>query len=155
MDHSEKPRSAHFTEYIYILTKHRLLIIVSFLTMVTLTLFFTFLMKPVFRTTTTIVIEKQQRTSPITGERADFESYVSESLTFNTHFKLITSLPVLEQVIKNLKLDDPEREKTLEVNFLKKLLKQFKKNIRLLLGIQNTARNHLCFSLWRAPQCEH
>lgn len=133
MNHSEKDQSAHLTEYIYILTKHRLLIIVSCLTMVTLTIVFTFRMKPVYRTTTTIVIEKQQRTSPITGERSDFESYVSESLTFNTHFKLITLRSVLEQVIKDLKL---YREKELEVSFIKKLLGQFKKNIRLLLGLE-------------------
>jgi len=135
MNHSEE-QSAHLTEYLYILTKHRSLIIASFLTMVILTIFFTFLMKPVYKTTTTIVIEKQQSTSPITGERSDFESYVSESLTFNTHFKLITSRPVLEQVIKDLKLDDPDREKGLEVSFFKRLLSQFKKNLRLLLGLE-------------------
>ena len=133
MNHSEKDQSAHFAEYIYILTKHRSLIIVSFLTMVTLTIVFTFLMKPVYRTTTTIVIEKQQSTSPITGERSDYENYVSESLTFNTHFKLITLRSVLEQVIKDLKLD---REKELEVSFIKKLLGRFKKNIRLLIGLE-------------------
>ncbi len=95
MNHSENDQSTHLTEYLYILTKHRSLIIASFLTLVMLTIFFTFLMKPVYKTTATIVIEKQQSTSPITGERSDYESYVSESLTFNTHFKLITSRPVL------------------------------------------------------------
>jgi len=135
MNHSEKDQSAHLTEYIYILTKHRLLIIVSFLTVVTLTTVFTFLMKPVYRTTTTLVIEKQQRTSLITGERSSDESYVSESLTFNTHFKLITLGSVLEQVIKDLKLDK-KKETGLEVSFIKKLLGQFKKNISLLIGLE-------------------
>jgi len=136
MNYSEKEQSVHLTEYLYILTKHRSLIIVSFLTMVALTIFFTFLMKPVYKTTTTIVIEKQQSTSPITGERSDYESYVSESLTFNTHFKLITSRPVLERVVKDLKLDDLDKDKGLEVSFFKKLFSQFKKNIRLLLGVE-------------------
>ncbi|MDL1987932.1 MAG: GumC family protein [Deltaproteobacteria bacterium] len=133
MNLTEKEQSVHLTEYYYILTKHKSLIIASFVITVALTLFFTLLMKPVYRATATIVIEKQQSTSPLTGERLDYESYVSQSLTFNTHFKLITSRSVLEQVIKNLKLD---REKELEVSFIKKLLGQFKKNIRLLLGLE-------------------
>ncbi|MDL1980881.1 MAG: GumC family protein [Deltaproteobacteria bacterium] len=133
MNLTEKEQSVHLTEYYYILTKHKSLIIASFVITVALTLFFTLLMKPVYRATATIVIEKQQSTSPLTGERLDYESYVSQSLTFNTHFKLITSRSVLEQVIKNLKLD---RKKELEVSFIKKLLGQFKKNIRLLLGLE-------------------
>lgn len=131
MNLTEKEQSIHLTEYYYILTKHKSLIIASFVITVALTLFFTLLMKPVYKATATIVIEKQQSTSPLTGERLDYESYVSQSLTFNTHFKLITSRAVLERVIKNLKLD---REKELEISFIKKLLSQFKRNIRLLLG---------------------
>lgn len=131
MNHTEKEQSVHLTEYYYILTKHKSLIIASFVITVALTLLFTLLMKPVYMATATIVIEKQQSASPLTGERLDYESYVSQSLTFNTHFKLITSRSVLEQVIKNLKLD---REAELEVSPLKKFLSQFKKNIRLLLG---------------------
>ena len=134
MNHTEKEQSVHLAEYYYILTKHKSLIIASFVITVALTLLFTLLMKPVYMATATIVIEKQQSASPLTGERLDYESYVSQSLTFNTHFKLITSRSVLEQVIKDLKLDDLEREAELEVSPLKKLLSQFKKNIRLLLG---------------------
>jgi uncharacterized protein involved in exopolysaccharide biosynthesis len=134
MNHTEKEQSVHLTEYYYILTKHKSLIIASFVITVALTLLFTLLMKPVYMATATIVIEKQQSASPLTGERLDYESYVSQSLTFNTHFKLITSRSVLEQLIKDLKLDDLDREAKLGVSPLKKLLSQFKKNIRLLLG---------------------
>ena len=134
MNHTEKEQSVHLTEYYYILTKHKSLIIASLVITVALTLLFTLLMKPVYMATATIVIEKQQSASPLTGERLDYESYVSQSLTFNTHFKLITSRSVLEQLIKDLKLDDLDREAKLGVSPLKKLLSQFKKNIRLLLG---------------------
>lgn len=134
MNHTEKEQSVHLTEYYYILTKHKSLIIASLVITVALTLLFTLLMKPVYMATATIVIEKQQSASPLTGERLDYESYVSQSLTFNTHFKLITSRSVLEQLIKDLKLDDLDREAELEISPLKKLLSQFKKNIRLLLG---------------------
>lgn len=132
MNNKEPTQSPHLTEYYYILVKHKSLIIASFIIMVTLTLLFTFLMKPVYRATTTMVIEKEKSTSPLTGERLDYESYVSQSLTFNTHFKLITSRSVLEQVIKDLKLDRLDRE--LESSPVKEFLSQLKKNVRLLLG---------------------
>jgi len=128
------PESPHLSEYYYILTKHKWIIIVSLILMVSLTMLFTFQMKPVYRSTATLVIDKEQSKSPLTGERMDYESYMSQSLTFNTHFKLITSRPVLIQVIHTLRLDQPDKEEDIEVNPIRELLSQFKKNIRLLLG---------------------
>ena len=96
MDNQKPDISPHLSEYYYILSKHKWIIIGSLIIMVTLTMFFTFRMKPVYRATATLVIDKEQSKSPLTGERMDFESYVSQSLTFNTHFKLITSRQVLE-----------------------------------------------------------
>jgi uncharacterized protein involved in exopolysaccharide biosynthesis/Mrp family chromosome partitioning ATPase len=134
MNTTEQAESPHLAEYYYILSKHKWTVIASLIVMVTLTMLFTFLMKPVYRATTILVIEKEQTTSPLTGERLGYESYASQSLTFNTHFKLITSRQVMAQVTKELKLDQVEREKGIEVNPLKELLGQFKKNIRLLFG---------------------
>ena len=130
-------QSIHLTEYYLIIFKHKTLIIASLVIMVTLTMLFSFLMKPVFRATATMAIEKEQSKSPLTGERLDYESYVSQSLTFNTHFKLITSRPVLEKVIKHLKLDQISKDKDLTVNPLKELLRQLKQNLKLLLGKEN------------------
>ncbi|MBW2645983.1 MAG: GumC family protein, partial [Deltaproteobacteria bacterium] len=134
MDNLKSEQSPHLTEYYHILIKHKSLITASLVITVTLTLLFTFLMKPVFRANTTMVIEKEQSTSPLTGERLDYESYLSQSLTFNTHFKLITSRPILEKVIKDLKLDRLDREQGLEVSPLKDFLSRFGRNVRLLLG---------------------
>ena len=134
MNTTEQEQSPHLAEYYYILSKHKWTIIVFLLVMVTLTMLFTFQMKPVYRASTTLVIEKEQSTSPLTGERVEYESYTSQSLTFNTHFKLITSRQVMEKVIKDLKLDQRDIEKDIEVSPWKELLSQFKKNIRLLLG---------------------
>ena len=134
MNTPQREQSPHLAEYYYILSKHKWTIIASLIVMVTLTMLFTFLMKPVFQASTTLVIEKEQTTSPLTGERVDYESYLSQSLTFNTHFKLITSRQVMKKVIKNLKLDEVEREKGIEASPWKQVLSQFKKNIRLLLG---------------------
>lgn len=132
----DREQSVHLTEYYYILAKHKSLIIASLVITVTLTMLFTFLMKPVYRATTTMVIEKEQNTSPLTGERVDYESYISQTLTFNTHFKLIKSRGILEKVIKNLRLDRLDMKNGLEAGPLKKLRAQFKENIRLLLGLE-------------------
>nr|MBC8360790.1 GumC family protein [Candidatus Desulfatibia profunda] len=129
-------QSIHLSEYYLVLTKHKFLILASFVIVVTLTLLFSFLTKSVYQAAAVMVIDKQQNTSPLTGERLDYESYVSESLTFNTHFKLITSRAVLEKVIRNLKLDqpNPDREKLLGANFLIEFLRGLKKNLYLLFG---------------------
>ena len=131
MDNQKPDISPHLAEYYYILSKHKWIIIGSLIVMVTLTLFFTFQMKPVYRSTATLVIDKEQSKSPLTGERMDFESYVSQSLTFNTHVKLITSRQVLEEVIRRLKLD--RQDEDMEVSAWKNLLAQVKENIRLIL----------------------
>ena len=131
MENQKPDISPHLAEYYYILSKHKWIIIGSLIIMVTLTMFFTFRMKPIYRATATLVIDKEQSKSPLTGERMDFESYVSQSLTFNTHFKLITSRQVMEEVIRRLKLD--RRDEDIEVSLWKELLAQVRENIRLLL----------------------
>jgi len=131
MENQQPDISPHLAEYYYILSKHKWIIIGSSIIMVTLTMFFTFQMKPVYQATATLVIDKEQSKSPLTGERMDFESYVSQSLTFNTHFKLITSRQVLEEVIRRLKLD--RQDEDIEVGVFKEILAQVKENIRLLL----------------------
>ena len=136
MNNQKPDISPHLAEYYYILSKHKWMIIGSLIIMVTLTMFFTFRMKPVYQATATLVIDKEQSKSPLTGERMDFESYVSQSLTFNTHFKLITSRQVLEEVIRRLKLD--RQDEDIEVGVFKEILAQVKENIRLLLDQEET-----------------
>jgi len=134
MNNEEPEQIIHLSEYYYVLRKHKWTIISSFILIVSLTMFYTYWMKPVYRATATIVIEKEQTKSPLTGENLGYEGFISQTISLNTHLKLITSRPVLDQVIKNLRLDQLDREKTMEVNPLKELLSQFKENIRLLFG---------------------
>lgn len=136
MNDQEFEQSIHLADYFYILAKRRWLIIASFVCIVSLTMFYTLHMKPVYQASTTIVIDKEQTMSPLTGERMDYDSYVSQSLTFNTHFKLITSRPVLEKVIRNLNLDKSERGEKLKVSPVKAFISQVRKNVRILIGQQ-------------------
>ena len=94
MSISGTKQSLHLADYYYILAKHKWTVVSSLVIVVSLTMLFSFLSKPIYRASATLVIEKEQSTSPLTGERLDYESYISQTLTFNTHFKLITSRPV-------------------------------------------------------------
>jgi len=130
----EIEQSIDIAEYYYIIAKHKWLIIASFILVVSLTIFITFQMKPVYQAGNTIIIEKDQVMSPLTGEKMDYESYVSQTLTFNTHFKMILSRPVLERVINKLNLEQPEKAKKMEISFLREMISRLKKNVLSLMG---------------------
>ena len=132
MDNQKPDISPHLSEYYYILGKHKWIIIGSLIIMVTLTMFFTFRMKPVYRAVATIVVDEMQIKSPFSGQRIDFDSYVSQTLTFNTHMKLITSRTVLEEVIRQLKMD--RTDKSSEISPWMEILARIKENIRLILN---------------------
>jgi succinoglycan biosynthesis transport protein ExoP len=132
MDNIQAEQSLHLSEYYYILRKHRWMVIAAFIIIVTLTMLFTFLMKPVYRAVATMAIEKERGSSPLTGDTIDYEGYLNQSITLNTHLKLITSRPIMKKVAEELQLD---KETDLEISPWRNLLAQFKKNIKLLFGV--------------------
>ncbi len=133
----EEP-SKHLSEYYYILLKHKWVVILACIVAVSLALYYNSVLMPVYKTTATIVIEGERRTSPITGQILNFESYYLGEITFNTHYKLMTSRPVLERVVNNLKLDQIEEVEVSQKNPHKTFLSKFKQNIRLLIGKKET-----------------
>ena len=88
-----------------------------------------------------MIIDNEANRSPVTGQRTDFESFMSESMTFNTHFKLITSRPVMERVVQKLDLDPadlyPKQGKPpfAPVSAIRQWIYQLKRNATLLLGL--------------------
>ncbi|ACL02134.1 GumC family protein [Desulfatibacillum aliphaticivorans] len=124
----------HLADYYHVILKHKWTTFFVLIAVVILTALFTIYTEPVYQSTATLVIEQEQTASPLTGERMDFESFASQTLTFNTHFKLIKSRPVLEKVIKKLKLDRPEYSKDMEISPIRQILAQVKNNIKLLLS---------------------
>ena len=138
ISHMQDEQSVHLVDYYHVLLRHKWTIIVSVVIMLSLVIWHNSRLIPIYRATTTLIIDKESMKSPLTGQRMDYETYLSESMTFKTHFKLITSRPVLELVIKDLKLDQMDekqkQEKMAEINPWRQHLSQFKKNIRLLLG---------------------
>jgi len=129
--------SKHLLEYYFILLKHKWIIIASGIIAISIAIYHNTTLHPVYKTTATIVVESERRTSPITGRIMEYESFYLGEINFNTHFKLITSRPVLERVAKNLKLDQIEKSDVLKKNPRQSFVSKFKQNIKLLLGIKN------------------
>jgi len=92
----------HLTDYYY-RVRRRIWVVLSVLFLTILfTGLYTFSMKPVYRATASLIIDKEASRSPLTGEQLQFEDYISQQLSFRTHFKLVTSRPVLEKVLAEL-----------------------------------------------------
>jgi len=126
--------SKHLSEYYFILLKHKWVVIAACLIAISFAGYHNFTSIPMYKTTAAIVIEADQKTSPITGQIMNYESYYLGSLSFNTHFKLITSRPVLERVVEELKLDQIGQESFHKKKLEKTLLSSIKSNLYLLLG---------------------
>lgn len=134
----------HLSEYWYVL-RRRLWVIVAFTaTIVLASIWLTSTMQPVFSASSRIAIEKGLSSSPVTGKRTEYESAHSERLSFNTHFKLITSKPVIEVLLNSLEQPKVEKEHVVAAepedsvqtvrSYLKDGHAQLKKNISFLLG---------------------
>jgi len=132
----EEP-SKHLSEYYFILTKRKWIIIAACIICIILAIFHNLTLQPVYKTTATIVIESERRTSPITGQIMDYENFYLGEINFNTHFKLITSRAVLERVVKNLKLDQITITQASQKNPGPTFAAKFKHNIGLLLKNKN------------------
>jgi polysaccharide biosynthesis transport protein len=88
----------HLTDYYYVMRKHSRLVLSVLLLIMILTALFTFSAKPVYRATAKILIDRESYRSPLTGQQTDADGYMSQQMTFKTHFTMITSRPVLEKV---------------------------------------------------------
>ena len=134
--------SKNLTEYYAVLTRHKLLILLCLAVGIGIALWYNSKLIPVYTSTATIIIDKESSRSPLTGQITNYESYLSESMTFNTYFELIKSRPVLEQVVKKLKLDQVRdnstaKDTTVNVSPISELVNRFKQNLRLLFGEEN------------------
>jgi uncharacterized protein involved in exopolysaccharide biosynthesis len=134
-------QTIHLGDYYHLLLRHKWTIVLSVLIVFSLVMLHNSRLIPVYQAMATMIIDSDITKSPVTGQRMDYESYMSESLTFNTHFKLITSRPVMERVIQKLDLDPtdlyPKRDKPsfAPVSAIRQWIYQLKRNMRLLLGM--------------------
>ena len=101
----EPEENISISDYLHILSKHKWLIIICFVAVLSLAVFITLWMQPVYQATSTMVIDYQAVTSPVTGEKIDFGGYLSNQVSINTHMRLLKSRPVLEKVARDLRMD--------------------------------------------------
>ncbi len=125
-------KEIHLSEYLMVLMKRRTLIILVFILTVLAAAFYSYSVAPVYESTARLIIDKESGSSPITGERTDYESYHSQTMTFNTSINMIKSTPVIRKVIEALNLDSREK-KDLEVSFIRQWLSGLKANIKQLI----------------------
>jgi capsular exopolysaccharide synthesis family protein len=130
--HNVMGRFTHLTDYYYLLRKRLWLILSILLVAVLSTAFIAFSMRPVYLATAKLIIGKESRRSPLTGRLLDYDSYISEHLTFQTHYKLATSRPVLEQVLAQVDLAGEPLEQLSLFRFFRKVQSNA---TRLITGI--------------------
>jgi uncharacterized protein involved in exopolysaccharide biosynthesis len=124
-------KEIHLSEYLMVFMKRKALIILVFILTVLAVALYSFFVDPVYESSARLILDKEGSSSPITGERTDYESYHSQTMNFNTSIKTIKSSPVIREVIKALNLD--AEDKDLEVNFFRQWVSNLKGNIKQLL----------------------
>ena len=97
----------HLLDYLQLIRRRKWIIIACLFITVTTVIIGNYTMEPIYQATAQLIIDKEQRKSPVTGEVMEYESYQSETLTFQTYFSLIDSFPVLKMVVETL----PDRQK--------------------------------------------
>jgi len=124
------------TDYVRILDRHKWAIAFVLAVCILLTLWHNSRLVPIYSARTTMIIDRETR-APIPGQDRYYESYLSETLTFQTHFEMITSLPVLERVAEILELDQKDafkqQEEVDKIFPFRQYITTFKKNIRAVL----------------------
>ena len=121
----------HLLTYYYRLRKHKWLIVGTVFLTVFFSALFSLTMEPVFQSSSTIIIEEEQQESPLTGQRLSYENQFSQQLTFQTHFEMITSRPVLAKTLQNLGL----KEESLKPSPIKKFISSVKSNLSSVISI--------------------
>lgn len=135
MEQTKKREIIHLSDYFKVISKRKRLITVFLALSVTLTMLISYTNQPVYETSAKLVIEKEQTSSPITGEKVDYSTYQSQLLTFNTHFKLIESKPVINALIKELDLArKPEAKEAKSLTRIEIYIKQLKASVKPYLG---------------------
>lgn len=126
----ETEETVDLTEYLNVLKKYRGLILLVMILVAAATTLFTLRMRPVYEAAATIVIDNEKTPLPFGNDMGGYGSYISQEVMFKTHKQLLTSRPVIEKVIQDLRLDQVQKD--LEIGSIRALLSRYKKNLMLL-----------------------
>jgi polysaccharide biosynthesis transport protein len=97
----------HLLDYVEVIKRRRWVVLAAVVVILTVAGLITFLMQPVYQASATLKIGRGEQVATSLG-RGDgsWESEYSESLAFKTHSLMITSLPVLSEAARTLKLNE-------------------------------------------------
>ncbi len=123
-----------YLELYLIVIKRKWLIIICVAIGMSIAFWINAQMRPVFQSTATLMMNNSKIQSSLTGETLVYENNISQSLAYNTHNRLITSRPVLERVIRELKLDQIGPLQRVETNPFGQLISQLESNFSLMFG---------------------
>ena len=130
--------SLELLQYLHVLLRFKWLIILCMVIMVSLALVHNSKMVPVYKATSTIIIDPEMPKIPMSQGFYYSQSYLSELYSFNTHFRLISSHTVLKKVVKRMNLDKidkrEEMEKFGDLSLFSKYYNQLKSNLLLLFS---------------------
>ena len=123
----------HLSDYLHIILNKKWLILFFLLITVLVAAVSTYTAKPVYMASSKLVVGSENQVSPISGQTISMESYYYEEKNFNTHFKLITSKPVLKMVAMEVDLTpDIPKEGLESLNPVIRYISRVKNNIQLI-----------------------
>jgi len=132
---TDREQSPAFTEYFRVVDRHKWAVFAFLSVFVLLALWHNSRLVPIYSATTTMIIDRETK-APLPGQERYYESYLSETLTFQTHFEMITSLPVLERVVEILELDKKDtrqhQEEVEKVFPFRRYISTFQKNLQAI-----------------------
>lgn len=145
-----KSKEVHLLDYLHILRKRKWLIFSSLFITVMTVVIGNYAITPIYEARSQMVIDKDSGKSIVSGqdlEYLDYESYLSENLTFNTQFKMVISYPVLERAVRNLRLKERDTQQknlqagqpassALKADILDNI-KKFKESVKSLFPFMN------------------
>ncbi len=137
---NHEENSIHLSDYLGVLLAHRGTIAVFFLITVSVTAFFTYTATPIYQAAAKLVIGSNAKSSSLSGRVEGYESFYAEEMNFNTHFKLITSKPVLKLVAQAIDLDANARDTLPAMGFFKAYVSRVKDNLSL---IKSTVKEYI------------
>ena len=134
MDVSEK--SLSLIDYYRILDRHKWAVAFFLLLALLFAIWHNAKLVPIYSAKSTMIIDRETK-NPLPGQQRSYESWASETLTFNTHFQMINSIAVLKRVVESLGLDQKQtasQESEVEkIRPFKQYIKILKKNVRTIL----------------------
>ncbi|MCG8553309.1 MAG: GumC family protein [Desulfobacterales bacterium] len=129
-------KEIHLSEYLNVVLNRKKLILSFLLFTMVATAVFTFSSKPVYQAKSKLVIGLNTSLSLTPGQSYSLDTFYTEEKNFNTHFKLITSKPVLKLVAQEVDLSpNTEFESS---NPMVRFMTQVKSGIKLIKsGVKN------------------